>query len=97
MKQNQPLGRGKGAGGGGEESGDTGEGWRFCCCFLPDFSDDMPAVSLGQDPCNRSLESGSLASTGVWVRRLRSWQQRRDGEMKTVVAGGGGKAGRGGA
>lgn len=55
----------------------------------------MLALSLGQDPCSRSPESGSLASTGVWVRRLRSRQQRRDGEMKTVAAGGGGKAERG--
>lgn len=58
MKQNHPPPGGVREGGGwgqgwGEESGDGGKG-RFCCCFLPDFSDDMPVVSLGQGPCRGS-------------------------------------------
>lgn len=40
------------------ESGDGGKGRRFCCC-LPDFSDDMPVVLLGQSVCS--------ASRGPWL------------------------------
>lgn len=35
------------------------------------------------------LESRSWASAGSWVHGLRSRQQRRDGEKKTAVGGGG--------
>ena len=94
MKQNHPLGRVKGGGGGG---GEGGGGGGVCCCFLPDFSDDRPAISLGQDPCSWSLESGSLASTGAGCADCAAGSSAEMERWRQWRRGGGGKAGRGGA
>lgn len=72
------------------ESGDLRGGRRFCCGFLPDFSDDMLVVSLGQGPCSWSLGPQLASESGCTDCAASS--SARDGE-KTAAGVGGGKEG----
>lgn len=91
------LRRGKGGGWGkGEgESGDSGGGWEVLLLFLPDFSDDMPAVSLGQGPCSRSGGPWPVLESGCWMAQPAAAQRWRD-EGSGGGAGGGGRRESGG-
>lgn len=65
MKQNHPLG--------GVREGVVRRQWRgrgFCCCFLPDFSDDM-LLALSWDKIRAAGVQSRVpgCAPGVWVRR----------------------------